>query len=43
MSVSFYEKARSLGLNVTGTFGEGKHEWRLWDRYIETFILAMGE
>jgi S-formylglutathione hydrolase FrmB len=42
MSVSFYEKCRSLGLQVTGTFQEGKHEWRIWDGYIEKFIAGMG-
>ena len=38
MSVAFYEKAKKLGLDVTGVFGPGDHEWHLWDGYIEDFI-----
>ena len=41
MSRSFYAKAAALGLDATGVFEEGTHEWRLWDRYIEDFILMM--
>jgi len=41
MSVAFYEKARTLGLNVTCVFEHGDHEWRLWDRCIEDFMLMM--
>jgi putative tributyrin esterase len=41
MSQAFYAKAAALGLNATGIFEAGAHEWRLWDRYIEDFILMM--
>jgi len=41
MSVAFYKKAKALGLNATGIFEEGDHEWRLWDRYIDDFIKMM--
>ncbi|MDP3450819.1 MAG: alpha/beta hydrolase-fold protein, partial [Anaerolineaceae bacterium] len=41
MSQAFYAKASALGLDVTGQFEDGGHEWRLWDRYIEDFILMM--
>lgn len=41
MSRSFYTKATALGLDATGIFEEGNHEWRLWDRYIEDFIKMM--
>ncbi len=43
MSQTFYEKAKTLGLNATGIFEEGNHEWRLWDRYIEDFIMMMAK
>jgi len=42
MSVAFYEKAKSLGLNATGVFEPGEHVWRLWDGYIEDFMKTMG-
>jgi len=41
MSVAFHKKANHLGLNVTANFEEGDHEWRLWDKYLEDFILGM--
>ncbi|MCL2220953.1 MAG: alpha/beta hydrolase-fold protein [Oscillospiraceae bacterium] len=41
MSVGFCKKAKHLGLNVESVFEPGSHEWRLWDKYIEDFILAM--
>ena len=41
MSQAFYAKAAKLGLDATGIFEEGNHEWRLWDRYIEDFIMMM--
>jgi S-formylglutathione hydrolase FrmB len=41
LSQAFYAKASELGLDVTGQFEDGGHEWRLWDRYIEDFILMM--
>jgi len=41
MSVAFYQKAKALGLNVNAIFEPGDHEWRLWDKHIEDFILAM--
>jgi S-formylglutathione hydrolase FrmB len=43
MSQSFFTKAKSLGLEATGIFEEGTHEWRLWDRYIEDFIMMMAK
>lgn len=43
MSQAFHAKAVSLGLDATGVFEEGAHEWRLWDRYIEDFILMMAK
>lgn len=42
MSKAFYEKAEKQGLDVTGIFEEGSHEWRLWDCYIEDFIMMIG-
>jgi len=41
MSLAFYEKAKGLGLNATGIFEPGEHEWRIWDRYIDDFISMM--
>jgi len=41
MSLTFYNKAKELGLDITGIFEPGLHEWRLWDRYIEDFIKMM--
>lgn len=41
LSQAFYAKAATLGLDATGIFEDGAHEWRLWDRYIEDFILMM--
>lgn len=41
MSQAFYAKAVSLGLDATGIFEAGAHEWRLWDRFIEDFIMMM--
>lgn len=43
MSLAFCEKAKGLGLAVTGTFEEGGHEWRFWDRCIENFIGQMAD
>lgn len=43
MSQAFYAKATALGLDVTGIFEDGAHEWRLWDRYIEDFIMMMAK
>jgi putative tributyrin esterase len=43
MSQSFYQKAKALELDVTCNFEEGRHEWRLWDRYIEDFIMMMAK
>lgn len=43
MSQAFYAKASALGLDATGIFEEGNHEWRLWDRYIEDFIMMMAK
>ena len=43
MGMAFCEKAKGLGLDVTGTFEEGGHVWRLWDRYVEDFINMMVE
>jgi S-formylglutathione hydrolase FrmB len=43
MSQAFYSKAVSLGLDATGLFEDGAHEWRLWDRYIEDFIMMMAK
>jgi len=41
MSVAFYNKAKALGLDITGIFEEGAHEWRLWDGYIEDFVMKI--
>ncbi|MBA4384276.1 MAG: hypothetical protein C0410_06040 [Anaerolinea sp.] len=41
LSQAFYAKASALGLDATGIFEDGGHEWRLWDRYIEDFIMMM--
>jgi len=41
MSIAFYEKAKALGLDITGVFEKGDHEWRLWDSYIEDFIIKI--
>ena len=41
MSRAFYDKAKGLGLNATGIFEPGGHEWRTWDRYIEDFTKMM--
>lgn len=41
MSQAFFAKATALGLDATSLFEDGAHEWRLWDRYIEDFILMM--
>jgi len=41
MSQAFYDKAKGLGLNATGIFEPGGHEWRTWDRYIEDFTKMM--
>jgi S-formylglutathione hydrolase FrmB len=41
MSVAFFEKAKSLSLDVTGIFERGAHVWRLWDGYIEDFMKMM--
>ena len=41
MSQAFYDKAKALGLNATGIFEEGEHVWRLWDKYIEDFLVMM--
>jgi len=41
MNQAFYDKAKGLGLNVTGIFEPGEHEWRIWDRYIEDFTKMM--
>ncbi|MBA3073463.1 MAG: hypothetical protein FP831_07700 [Anaerolineae bacterium] len=41
LSQAFYARASALGLDVTGQFEDGGHEWRLWDRYIEDFVLMM--
>jgi len=43
MSQAFYDKAKSLGLNATGIFEPGEHEWRIWDRYIEDYTKMMAE
>lgn len=41
MSIEFFEKAESLGLNVTGIFGDGGHDWRAWDICLDDFIKMM--
>ena len=43
LNVAFYKKANALGLNVSGIFEEGAHEWRLWDRYLEDFITMIAD
>ena len=43
MSLSFYEKAKLLGLDVTGIFEPGAHEWRLWDGYVDDYMKAISE
>jgi len=43
MSQAFYDKAKRLGLNATGIFEPGEHEWHIWDRYIEDFCKMMAE
>jgi putative tributyrin esterase len=43
MSQVFYKKAIALGLDARGIFEEGKHEWRLWDRYIDDFVMMMAK
>lgn len=41
MSQTFCERAKGLNLNITSVYEEGKHEWRLWDRYLDDFIKEM--
>ena len=41
MSLAFYNKIKGLGLHATGVFEPGGHEWRVWDGYIEDFIMKM--
>ena len=41
MSQAFSAKAAALGLNITSTFEDGRHEWRLWDRFLDDFIKMM--
>jgi S-formylglutathione hydrolase FrmB len=42
MSVSFYKKAKTLGLDVTGILEpQGGHNWREWDKYIDQFVKSM--
>ncbi|MFD1429593.1 alpha/beta hydrolase [Lacticaseibacillus mingshuiensis] len=37
MSQNFVSRGRQLGLEITGSFSEGDHEWRFWDRSLDTF------
>ncbi len=41
MSQAFFTKASAFGLDATGIFEAGAHDWRLWDRCIEDFIMMM--
>ena len=41
MSVAFVEKAKALGMDVTGIYEPGEHEWRLWDRYLDDYIKTL--
>ncbi|HXK72775.1 MAG: alpha/beta hydrolase family protein [Clostridia bacterium] len=38
LSISFIEKARTLGLKVISCIEDGIHDWYFWDKHLKTFI-----
>ena len=38
LSISFIEKAKALGLNVSSCIEDGIHDWYFWDKHLKTFI-----
>jgi S-formylglutathione hydrolase FrmB len=38
LTITFMEKAKSLGLNVVSCIEDGIHDWYFWDRHLKTFI-----